>query len=84
VCLNISPVINIKFLANSNQQIQSYKFTSHISAILSVVLNTEMLEICIQTSYNQNVQPILKSYLPVMYGTTLMSEFTKDREECSK
>jgi hypothetical protein len=47
------------------------KFTSHISAFLSVVLITEMLEICIQTSYDQNVQLILKSYLPVVYGTTL-------------
>ena len=32
-----------------------------------------MLEICIQTSYDQNVQLILKSYLPVVYGTTLSS-----------
>jgi hypothetical protein len=30
-----------------------------------------MLEICIQTSYDQNVQLILKSYLPLVYGTTL-------------
>jgi len=30
-----------------------------------------MLEICIQTSYDQNIQLILKSYLPVVYGTTL-------------
>jgi hypothetical protein len=30
-----------------------------------------MLEMCIQTSYDQNVQLILKSYLPVVYGTTL-------------
>jgi hypothetical protein len=30
-----------------------------------------MLEICIQTSYEQNVQLILKSYLPIVYGTTL-------------
>jgi hypothetical protein len=30
-----------------------------------------MLEICIQTSYDQNVQLILKSYLPVVLGTTL-------------
>ena len=58
-------------LANSNQQIQRYKFTSHIAAFLSVVLITEMLEICIQTSYDQNIQLILKSYLPVVYGTTL-------------
>jgi hypothetical protein len=43
-----------------------------------VVLITEMLEICIQTSYDQNVQLILKSYprvvyqiLPEVYGTTL-------------
>jgi hypothetical protein len=50
VCLNISTVINIKILTNSNQQTQSYKFTSHIAAFLSVVLITEMLEICIQTS----------------------------------
>jgi hypothetical protein len=71
VCLNISTVINIKILAISNQQIQSYKFTRHISAFLSVVLITEMLEICIQTSYDQNVPLILKSYLPVVYGTTL-------------
>ena len=75
VCLNISTVINIKILTNSNQQIQSYKFTSHIAAFLSVVLITEMLEICIQTSYDQNVQLILKSYLPVVYGTTLTSHW---------
>jgi hypothetical protein len=37
VCLNISTVINIKILTNSNQQTQSYKFTSHIAAFLSVV-----------------------------------------------
>jgi len=36
-----------------------------------VVLITEMPEICIQTSYDQNVQLILKSYLPVVYGTPL-------------
>jgi hypothetical protein len=30
-----------------------------------------MLEICIQTSYDQNVQLNLKSYLPVVYGTPL-------------
>jgi hypothetical protein len=70
VCLNISTVINIQILANSNQQIQIFKFTSHIAAFLSVVLITEMLEICIQTSYDQNVQLILKSYLSVVYGTT--------------
>ena len=65
-------VINIKILTNSNQQTQSYKFTSHIAAFLSeVLITTEMLEICIQTSYDQNVQPILKSYLPVVYGTPL-------------
>ena len=61
----------MKILANSNQQTQSYKYTSHIAAFLSVVLITEMLEICIQTSYDQNVQLILKSYLPVVYGTIL-------------
>jgi hypothetical protein len=48
VCLNISTVINIKILTNSNQQTQSYKFTSHIAAYLSVVLITVMLEICIK------------------------------------
>jgi hypothetical protein len=36
-----------------------------------VVLITEMLEICIQTSYDQNVQLILRSYPPVVYGTPL-------------
>jgi len=77
VCLNISTVINIKILTNSNQQTQSYKFTSHIAAFLSVVLITEMLEICIQTSYDQNVQLILKSYLPVVLGTTLNSSISK-------
>jgi hypothetical protein len=73
VCLNtcISIVINIKILTNSNQQTQSYKFTSHIAAFLSGVLITERLEICVQTSHDQNVQLILKSYLPVVYGTTL-------------
>jgi hypothetical protein len=30
-----------------------------------------MLEICIQISYDQNIQLILKSYLPVVYGTPL-------------
>jgi hypothetical protein len=75
VCLNISTVINIKILTNSNQQTQSYKFTTHIAAFLSVVLITEMLEICIQTSYDQNVQLILKSYLPVVYGTPLILLF---------
>ena len=71
VCLNISTVLNIKILTNSNQQTQSYEFTSHIAAFLSVVLITEMLEICIHTSYDQNVQLILKSYLPVVYGIHL-------------
>jgi hypothetical protein len=66
VCLNIYTVINIKILTNSNQQTQSYKFTSHIAAFLSVVLIIEMLEICIQTSYDQSVQLILKSYLPLL------------------
>ena len=72
--LNISTVININILANSSQQTQSYKFTSHIAAFLSDILNTEMLAICMQTSYDQNVQLILKSYLPVVYGTTLSSQ----------
>ena len=67
--------MNIKILTNSNQQTRSYKFTSHIAAFLSVVLITEMLEICIQTSYDQNVQLILKSYLPVVYGTTYLKRF---------
>jgi NADH:ubiquinone oxidoreductase subunit 3 (subunit A) len=35
VCLNIFTVIIIKILTNSNQQAQSYKFTSHITAFLS-------------------------------------------------
>ena len=73
VCLNISTVINIKILTNSNQQTQSYKFTNHIATFLSVVLITEMLKICIQTSCNQNAQLILKSYLPVVYGITSRS-----------
>jgi hypothetical protein len=34
-----------------------------------------MLEICIQTSYDKNVQLILKSYLPVVYGTPLSKAF---------
>jgi hypothetical protein len=70
-CVWIYPLINIKILTNSHQQTQSYKFTSHIAAFISVVLITEMLEICIQTSYDQNVQLILKSYLPVVYGIPL-------------
>jgi len=40
------------------QQTQSYEFTSHIAAFLSVVLITEMHEICIQILYDQNVQLI--------------------------
>ena len=39
VCLNISTVINIKILTNSNQQTQSYKFTSYIAAFLSDTLS---------------------------------------------
>jgi hypothetical protein len=74
VRLNISTVINIKILTNPNQQTQSYEFTSHIAAFLSVVLITEMLDICMQTSYDQNVQLISKSYLPVVYGTSLNSD----------
>ena len=64
----------MKILTNSNQQTQSYQFTSHKAGFLSVVLFTEMLEICIQTSYDQNAQLILKSYLPVVYGTHLRNE----------
>jgi len=76
VCLNISTAIkNIKILTNSNKQTQSYKFTSHIAAFLSVFLITEMLEICIQTLYDQNVQLILKSYLSVVLGTTLNNQY---------
>ena len=63
--------IKYKILTNSNQQTLSYKFTSHTIAFLSVVLITEMLEICIQTSYDQKVQLILKSYLAVVYDTPL-------------
>ena len=37
----------MKILTNFNQQTQSYKFTIHIAAFLSVILITEMLEICI-------------------------------------
>ena len=70
--MNISTVIHIKILTNSNQQTQSYKFTNQIAAFLSVVLITEMLELCKQTSYDQNVRLILKSYLPVVYGTPLI------------
>ena len=33
-----------------------------------------MLEIYTQTSYDQNVQLILKSYLPVVYGTLLSEQ----------
>ena len=71
MCFNISTAINIKILTNSNQQTQSYKFISHIAAFPSVALMTEMLEICIEISYDQNVQLILKSYLSVVLGTTL-------------
>jgi hypothetical protein len=61
----------MKILTNSNQKTQNYIFTSHIAAFLSVVLITEMHELCIQTSHDQSVQLILKSYLPVVYGTPL-------------
>ena len=84
VCLNISTIIYIKILTNSNQQTQSYKFTSHTTAFLSVVLITEILEICIQTSYDQNVQLILKSYLPVVYGTPLRGIWLKKTDGQTK
>jgi hypothetical protein len=54
-----------------HNSLRGYHTLSHIAAFLSVVMITEMLEICIQTSYDQNVQLILKSYLPVVYGTPL-------------
>jgi hypothetical protein len=38
-----------------------------------------MLEIRIQTSYDQNVQLILKSYLPVVYGNPLIHLFKVDK-----
>jgi hypothetical protein len=60
-----------------------YLSISHIAAFLSVVLIAEMLEICIQTSYDQNVQLILKSYLPVVYGTPLNYSFTRTSLLCS-
>ena len=40
-----------------------------------------MLEICIQTPNDQNVQLILKSYLPVVYGTPFWSKKTKGLKE---
>ena len=43
-----------------------------LAVFLSVVLITEMLEICIQT-YDKIVQLTVKSYLPVVYGTPLIS-----------
>jgi hypothetical protein len=64
----------VQFLNEPNPQHGNFyhiDWSSHIAAFLSVVLITEMLEICIQISYDQNVQLILKSYLPVVYGTTL-------------
>jgi hypothetical protein len=45
VYLNISTIINIKILTNSNQQTQSYKFTSHIAAFLSVVIFFPLLSL---------------------------------------
>ena len=56
-----------------NQQTQSYEFTSHIASFLSVVLITEMLENCIQISYDQKFQLMLNDHFPVVYGTTLSS-----------
>ena len=38
---------------------------------LVLLAQTSTLRICMQTSYDQNVQLILKSYLPVVYGTPL-------------
>ena len=32
-----------------------------------------MIEICIQASYDQYIQLILKSYLPVVHGTPLIA-----------
>jgi hypothetical protein len=43
-----------------------------------------MLEICIQTSYDQNVQLILKSYLPVVYGTPLTEGYSRNMTHCQK
>ena len=59
-----------------------------VAAFLSVVLITEMLEICLQTSYDQNVQLILKNNFPVVYGTPstriTMYNFGIKSEMCKK
>jgi hypothetical protein len=43
--------------------------------IMMIFTQIFLLEICIQTSYDQNVQLILKSYIPVVYSTTLNDKF---------
>jgi hypothetical protein len=59
-----STVINIKFLTNSNQQTQSYEFTSHITAFLSVGLITKMLVYTI-CKYND---VIMHKYMQLSLG----------------
>ena len=46
-----------------------------------MILITGMLEICIQTSFDQNVKLILKSYLPVVYGTPLKYNGQKKKDK---
>jgi hypothetical protein len=66
--------IYLLYIINSERFFPSwfeYSYPPLCVHIFIMVLITEMLEICIQTSYDQNVHLILKSYLPVVYGTTL-------------
>ena len=70
-CVWIYPLINIKISQIPTNRLRAINSLA-TAAFLSVVLITKMLEIYIQTSYDQNIQLILKSYLPVVYGTTLM------------
>ena len=65
-------------LTNYNQQTQSYKFTSHTAAFLSVVLITEMLEFGIQTSYDQHVQLIFKELSPLSCCSGYYPKSTKE------
>jgi hypothetical protein len=87
------PILTDYEIRKLNEQIKFYGTTLSESFMCEIIdirnlliflkiycdegLSTIFPLICIQTSYDQNVQLILKSYLPVVYGTTLNSWYSK-------
>ena len=67
VCLNIYTVINIKILTKSNQQTQSYKFTSHMGSFSFCGFDHRDA----WKLHTNIIWSKCSTDLPVVYGTTL-------------